>query len=66
MMIHLFQKVGISVAPSEIESAHWIGHHKLVSRPIIIRFLNHKIRQKVFTEKDKFKECKLSLCVLIS
>ena len=56
MMIRLFQKVGISVGPSEIENAHWIGHHKLVSRPIIIRFLNHKIRQKVFNERNKFKE----------
>ena len=55
-MIHLFQKVGINVGSSEIESAHWIGHHKLVSRPIIIRFLTHKIRQKVYTEKNKFKE----------
>ena len=51
MMIHFFQKVGISAAPSEIESAYWTGHHKLVSKPIIIRFLNHKIRQN-----DKFKE----------
>ena len=56
LFIRLFQKVGIPIHPDEIERVHPIGHYKSKNRPFIVRFVNYKSRQKIFTERKKFQE----------
>ena len=56
LMVHLFQRAGIDMGHSDIKNAHYIGYHKQVDRPIIVRFLSFKMRQKVYTERSKLKE----------
>ena len=56
LLISLFKKVGIPMHPDEREHVHPIGHYKAKNRPFIVRFVNYKSRQKIFTDRKKFQE----------
>ena len=63
----LFSKLGLNLAPFEVQRTHRLGQirdpkdGRAVNRPIIIRFVGYKSRDKVFKVKRKLKGTGISI-----
>ena len=63
----LFSKLGLNLAPFEVQRTHCLGQKRdlkdgrAVNRPIIIRFVGYKSRDKVFKVKKKLKGTGISI-----
>ena len=63
----LFSKLGLNLAPFEVQRTHRLGQRRdpkdgrAVNRPIIIRFVGYKSRDKVFKVKRKLKDTGISI-----
>ena len=63
----LFSKLGLNLAPFEVQRTHCLGQRRdpkngrAVNRPIIIRFVGYKSRDKVFKVKRKLKDTGISI-----
>ena len=47
---------GVKVEASDIESAHWIGPKRMKNRPIIVKFSQLKLKDKVLQARSSFRE----------